>query len=142
MAFISKPLVMSMKDQEGDVLRVEMRHMATKDFVEYNAEKFDYSQKGKRVAMYDRSAEVKLKWFDKLCKKVEWVYKNANGEKVPFSTEHPIPQDELKRIAEELGLNGEVKSQMDIIPQKFKVDTMTYLYDSVELDADEELKKK
>jgi hypothetical protein len=142
--------VFKMRDRSGDVLSAELRYMTNAEASHYNSEKFEYNTKGRKVELDDISHKTKINWFDKLVIVLEYVYpdaeycstRGASGNKVLFSMANPIPPDELTRLASFMGLNGEVKSQLNLIPAQFKIDAMSFLFDQIDTQAEEELKKK
>jgi len=134
---IGSKLIFSMKDMDGDVLSVELKHMQPKEAIQYESEKLIYNETG---AEFDREAQVK--WFDRMLKSLEYVYPDEQGEKIKFTLDKPIPPDDLKRLSEMLGMNGQVKNQLDLIPAKFKIECVTLAYDRSTAQAAQLIKKK
>lgn len=134
---IGSKLIFSMKDMDGDVLSVELKHMQPKEAIQYESEKLIYNETG---AEFDREAQVK--WFDRMLKSLEYVYPDEQGEKIQFTLDKPIPPDDLKRLSEMLGMNGQVKNQLDLIPAKFKIECVTLAYDRSTAQAAQLIKKK
>lgn len=126
------------KDSDGNIFEGELKHLTGNETTEYSSEKFEYTELG----MINHANAARQKWFDKLVKSYSWVYEDTNGNIIPFSNDNQIPENELNRLSEIMGMNGTVKTQLDIVPGQFKIDIMVRLFDLAGAIIEKELKKK